>query len=307
MKIKIQGNYSLGIRTEFHGPQSDCSREWRWSQVIGVALHQVDLPLYFGADFSHWSVYVFVFFKNCRDTCSAVTCCYQTEYYEEESHHSYNNKNISLSRVIKRTRFHSEVWIQCWFRGRDVFSGGGREFFRKPTSGYCVGVKGIVARSDNKASSVRAVILHPAWSRAMETCRLLHDPRARPVLLGSTSGQEDVFNTKGWGDMVIAWALQEVTHPVQMTVNCSHPESTACWPGAQQCWLLPSQSPHPQGFSAKGEWNFSFTSASFFLLQLQTVPAITSVSEVQIMLIFCWRQEKGLIRALGPLFTDPAI
>jgi len=203
-------------------------------QVIGVALRQVDLQMYFGADFSHWSVYVFVFFKNCRSRCGAVACCYQTEYYEEESHRSYNKENISLSHVIKTTEFLSEVWIQCWFRGSNVFSRGGREFFRKPTSGYCVGVKGMVARSDNKASLVCAVILHPAWSSAIETCRLLHDPRARPVLLGSTSGQEDVFNTKGWGEMVIVWALQEVAPPVQMNANCWHAESSAWWPGAQQ-------------------------------------------------------------------------
>lgn len=60
-----------------------------------------------------------------------------------------------------------------------------------------LGVDGIMANTDNKASPVHAVILHPACSKAVKTPSLRCDSCARPALFGSTSGQEDMFNVKG--------------------------------------------------------------------------------------------------------------
>ena len=60
-----------------------------------------------------------------------------------------------------------------------------------------VGVDGIMAKSDKKASPVHAVILHPACSKAVKTHSLQCDSCARPALFRSTLGQEDVFNVQG--------------------------------------------------------------------------------------------------------------
>lgn len=60
-----------------------------------------------------------------------------------------------------------------------------------------VGVDGIMAKTDNKASPVHAVILHPACSKAVKAPSSRCDSCARPALFESTSGQEDMFNVKG--------------------------------------------------------------------------------------------------------------
>lgn len=59
-----------------------------------------------------------------------------------------------------------------------------------------VEVGGIMAKSDNTASPVHAVILHPSCSKAVKTHSSWCDPCARPALFRSTSGQDDVFNVK---------------------------------------------------------------------------------------------------------------
>lgn len=60
-----------------------------------------------------------------------------------------------------------------------------------------VGVDGIMAKTDKKASPVHSVILHAACSKAVKAPSLRCDSCARPTLFESTSGQEDMFNVKG--------------------------------------------------------------------------------------------------------------
>lgn len=69
--------------------------------------------------------------------------------------------------------------------------------FSGSQSVFIAGADGIVPKSDNKASPVHAVILHPACSKAVKAHSLRCDSCARPALFGSTSGQEGVFNVKG--------------------------------------------------------------------------------------------------------------
>lgn len=59
-----------------------------------------------------------------------------------------------------------------------------------------VGVDGNMAKSNDKASPVHAVILHPLCSKAVKTHSLRCHLCSRPVLFGSTLGQENVFNVK---------------------------------------------------------------------------------------------------------------